>query len=103
MGGCALLATMEKLRGQLQLIDEASAAATAQLEKRSVFHTAEWEIGLSVAASSGDQNANPFVSMVFHGTDAGGGIVSYPVTFTLFQFNEFTQNVQRMQKAISSF
>ena len=97
------MSAAEKLRGQLRLIDEASAAATAQLEKRSVFHTADWEIGMSVAASNGDQNANPFVSMLFHGTDAAGQVVSYPVTFTLVQFNEFTQNVQRMQKAISSF
>lgn len=97
------MSAVEKLRGQLHLIDEASAAATAQLEKRSVFHTADWEIGMSVAASSGDQNAIPFVSMILHGTDAGGEVVSYPVTLTLFQFNEFAQNVQRMQKAISSF
>lgn len=93
----------QKLRGQLRLIDEASAAATAQLEKKAVYHTADWEIGMSVASSNGDQQANPFVSMVFHGTNSTGEIVSYPVTFTLYQFNEFTQNVQRMQKAVSSF
>lgn len=91
------------LRGQLNLIDEADIVATAQLKKRCVYQSVDWEIGMSVAGSDGDATPHPFVNLVFRGVDEKGGINTYPVTFNLQQFYDFVQNVQRMQKSISSF
>lgn len=93
----------ETLRGRLNLVDEAASIASAQLEQRCVFHYVDWEIGMSVSGSNGDTNPTPYVSMVFKGTNTDRSIRTYPVTFTLTQFNEFVQNVNRMQKALSSF
>jgi hypothetical protein len=98
-----MASSVEKLRVELNLIDEATALATSQLENRVIYNGADWEIGMSVAHTNGDQTATPFISLVFKGTNKNGDIVSYPVSFSLQQFHDFAQNVQRMQKAAASF
>jgi hypothetical protein len=95
--------SLDKLRTELALIDEASQVAASQLEKRVIYHGTDWEIGMSIAGTNGDQTATPFISLVLNGTNSNGEVVSFPVTLTLSQFQEFTGNVQRMQKAAQSF
>jgi hypothetical protein len=94
---------LDRLRAELTLIDEASQLATSQLEKRVIYHGLDWEIGMSIAGTNGDQTAAPFITLVFTGTNTSGEVVSHPVTLTLLQFQDFVGNVQRMQKAAQSF
>ena len=91
------------LKGQLNLIDEADIIATSQLKKRCVYHSVDWEVGMSVAGSDGDLTPHPYVNLVFKGVDEKGNINTYPVSYSLQHFYDFVQNVQRMQKSISSF
>ena len=58
---------------------------------------------MSVAGSDGDLTPHPYVNLVFKGVDEKGNINTYPVSYSLQQFYDFVQNVQRMQKSISSF
>lgn len=93
----------DKLRGMLHLIDEAEIISTAQLKNRCVYQNVDWEIGMNVGGSDGDNTPTPFVNLVFKAVDENGQIRTYPTTFSLNQFNDFVQNVQRMHKSISSF
>jgi hypothetical protein len=94
---------LDRLRAELSLIDEASQLATSQLEKRVIYHGLDWEIGMSIASTNGDQTAAPFITLVFSGTNTSGEVASHAVTLTLLQFQDFVGNVQRMQKAAQSF
>ena len=92
----------EELREQLKIIDE-SCAEDGSLEKHTEFQTLDWEIGMTVGSSSGEQNPDAFITIVFQGIDQDGHPVKHPVSFTPQQFTDFTQNVSRMQKAVSTF
>jgi hypothetical protein len=94
---------LDRLRAELALIDEASQLATSQLEQRAIYHGVDWEIGMSIGGTNGDQTAAPFITLVLSGTSASGAVVSHAVTLTLLQFQDFAGNVQRMQKAAQSF
>ncbi|KAH0786907.1 putative COMM domain containing protein 6 [Histomonas meleagridis] len=93
----------EELKGKLNLIDEVTSLSMAQLENKSMYYSVDWEIGMSVGNSAGDQSPSPFVSLVFKGVDRNGNFLSYPITMSIPQFNDFVQNVQRMQKSLSQF
>lgn len=92
----------EELREQLQIIDNTEMEGSS-LEKHTLFQTLNWEIGMSIGSSSGEQNPEGFITIVFKGVDQDGKSVEHPVSFSPQQFVDFTQNVARMQKAVSSF
>jgi hypothetical protein len=89
---------LDRLRAVLCLIDECS-----QLEKRVIYDGLDWEIGMPIASTNGDQTASPLITLVFSGTNTSGDVVSRPATVTLLQFQDFVGNVQRMQKAAQFF
>ena len=94
--------TVQKLKGQLNLIDEAARKASSQFKNTCVYHSVDWEIGMSIAGSDGDTTPTPYVNVVFRGIDNDGKVHTFPTTFSLAQFNDFVQNVQRMHKSLSS-
>jgi hypothetical protein len=91
------------MQAELALIDEATAFATSQRESRVIYSGADWEIGMSIGGTNGDQTPAPFITLVFTGISSAGEVISSPVTFTLPQFQDFAGNVLRMQKAAQSF
>jgi hypothetical protein len=93
----------EKLAAELDLIQEASELAQSQLVNRSIYHGLDWEIGLSIASTAGEQTATPFVTLVFKGTNAQGDIVSHPLSLSYGQFLLLSQSATKMQKSLAAF
>lgn len=92
-----------ELKNKLLLVNEATALASSQLENRCIYYSLDWEIGLNVGSKGGDQSPVPFISMILSGISADGSISRHPVKLTVPQFNDFMQNVQRMQNSLSPY
>jgi hypothetical protein len=102
-GTITMSTSAERLAAELDLIQEASDLAQSQLVNRSIYHGLDWEIGLSIASTAGEQTATPFVTIVFKGTNAQGEIVSYPVSLSYGQFLLLSQSATKMQKSLAAF
>ena len=95
--------SLEQLKAQLEIIDKSQTESLNHIDKRNVYSGLDWEIGLGVSTNVGENSTTPYITVSFKSTNSEGKIDFHNVTFSPQQFADFSQNVVKMQKAVSSF
>ena len=92
---------IEKLKNEINLIDQSTNDNFSILDQKNNYIGLDWEIGLGIASSNGETAPTPFITLVFKSIDYDGNVQKNTVSLTPQQFNNFAQNVIRIQKSIS--